>query len=214
LDKLDFSSRRASPSLSSVGAERTASLSLTGFCIAGLLAGCLYGCATYHPEPLDIVKTAQHFDSRSMSNAGLCQYLNTNPYTKLSSCPPPQWNLAALTLMGFYYSPDMAVADARVSEADAAVITARGVPNPTAHLGPQFREAISPNFAPWGIGSFNLDLPIETAGKRGYRTAEAQRLADAARLAAGETAWGVRSRIRAALLQYLLEPSRTRSVGA
>jgi hypothetical protein len=48
-------------------------------------------------------------------------------------------------------------------------------------------------------------LPIETAGKRGYRTAEAQRLADAARLAAGETAWAVQSRIRTALLQYLLD---------
>jgi outer membrane protein TolC len=178
---------------------------LTGFCIAGLLAGCLYGCATYHPEPLDIVKTAQQFDSRSMSNPELCQYLGANMGAKLPSCPPPQWNLAALTLVGFYYSPEVAVAYARVREADAAVITARGVPNPTVHLGPQLREAISPNFAPWGIGSFNLDLPIETAGKRGYRTAEAQRSADAARLAAGEIAWGVRSRVRAALLQYLLD---------
>jgi cobalt-zinc-cadmium efflux system outer membrane protein len=176
-----------------------------GFCIAGLLAVCLYGCATYHREPLEPAKVARQFDSRSMSNAGLCRYLETNPDTKLSSCPPPQWNLAALTLVGFYYSPDITVADARVREADAAVITARAVPNPTVHVGPQFREAISPNFAPWGIGSFNLDLPIETAGKRGYRTAQAQRLADAARLAAGETAWDVRSRIRAALLQYLLD---------
>ena len=192
-------------SLSSIGADRPASLLLTGLCIAGLLVSCLYGCATYHREPLDAVKTAQQFDSRSMSNPGLCQYLKANPDTKLSSCPPPQWNLAALTLVGFYYSPDIAVADARVREGDATVITARAVPNPTVHIGPQFREAISPNFAPWGIGSFNLDLPIETAGKRGYRTAEAQRLADAARLAAGETAWAVRSRIRAALLQYLLD---------
>jgi outer membrane protein, heavy metal efflux system len=180
-------------------------LLLTRFCIAGLLAGCLYGCATYHPEPLDAAKTAQQLDSRSLSNPELCQYLAANMGAKLSSCPPPQWNLAALTLVGFYYSPDIAVADARVREADAAVITARAVPNPTVHLGPQFREAISPNFAPWGIGSFNLDLPIETAGKRSYRTAEAQRLADAARLAAGETAWAVRSHIRAALLQYLLD---------
>jgi cobalt-zinc-cadmium efflux system outer membrane protein len=178
---------------------------LTGFCLAFSLVGGLDGCATYHREPLEPAKVAQQFDSRSMSNAGLCQYLATNPDTKLSSCPPPQWNLAALTLVGFYYSPDIAVADARVCEADAAVITARAAPNPTVHLGPQFREAISPNFAPWGVGSFNLDLPIETAGKRGYRTAEAQRLTDAARLAAGEIAWAVRSRIRAALLQYLLD---------
>jgi hypothetical protein len=44
---------------------------------------------------------------------------------------------------------DIAIADARVREADAAVITARAVPNPTLHLGPQFREASIPNFAPW-----------------------------------------------------------------
>jgi cobalt-zinc-cadmium efflux system outer membrane protein len=175
------------------------------FCIAGLLAVYLYGCATYHPEPLEPSKVAQQFDRRSLSNRELCKYLAANMSVNLPSCPPAQWNLAALTLVGFYYSPDITVADAKVREADAAVVTARAVPNPTVHLGPQFREAISPNFAPWGIGAFNLDLPIETAGKRGYRSAEAQRLADAARLAAGETAWSVRSRVRGALLQYLLD---------
>jgi hypothetical protein len=148
-----------------------------GFCVVGLITGYLYGCATYHFEPLDAVKTAQQLDSRSLRNPELCQYIDANIGANPPSCPPPQWSLDALTLVGFYYSPDIAVADARVREADAAVVTARAVPNPTVHLGPQFREAASPNFAPRGIGSFNLDLPIETAGKRGYRTAEAQRLA-------------------------------------
>ena len=205
LHKQDFNSRRALRSLSTIGADRPASLLLTGFCIAALLAGCLYGCATYHPEPLDGVKTAQQLGSRSMSNPGLCQYLKANPDTKLSCSPPPQWNLAALTLAGFYYSSDIAVADARVREADAAIVTAGARPNPRIGLGPQYGVRSIPNFVPWGIGTFSLDLPIETAGKRGYRTAEAQSLADAARLAAGETAWAVRSRIRAALLQYMLD---------
>jgi cobalt-zinc-cadmium efflux system outer membrane protein len=170
-----------------------------------LLAFVLFGCATYRPEPLEPETIAQQFASRSLSNPGLCEYLKANLGTQLSSCPPEKWEIGSLTLVGFYYSPDLAVANARVREADAAVITARAVPNPTLHVGPQYREAVSPNFAPWGIGSFSLDLPIETAGKRGYRVAEARRLADAARLAAGETAWVVRSRIRAALLQYLLD---------
>jgi cobalt-zinc-cadmium efflux system outer membrane protein len=182
---------------------------LTGFCIAGLLAGCLYGCATYHPEPLEPAKVAQQFESRSLSDAGLREYLNRNLGLKFSAYPPPKWDLAALTLVGFYYSPDLAVADARVREADAAVITAGAVPNPTVHVGPQFREAISPNFPPWGIGSFSLDLPIETAGKRGYRIAEAERLTDAARLAAGETAWTVRSHIRNNLFSVEPEESKT-----
>jgi outer membrane protein TolC len=165
----------------------------------------LFGCATYRPEPLEPETVAQQFNRRSLSNPELCEYLKANLGTQLSSCPPKKWEIGSFTLVGFYYSPDLAVSDARVREADAAVITAHAVPNPTVHVGPQFREAMSPNLAPWGIGSFSLDLPIETAGKRGYRTAEALRLADAARLAAGETAWAVRSRIRAALLQYLLD---------
>src|SRR6266852_4820796 len=187
--------------LSGHGADRAAGFLLTA--LAVLLVGGLEGCATYHPEPLDAVKTARQLDRRSLANAELCRYLAANMGANLPTCPPPQWSLAALTLAGFYYSPDLAGADARVREAGAAVITAGAVPNPTAHVGPQFREAISPNFPPWGIGSFSLDLPIETAGKRSYRIAEAERLADAARLAAAEAAWGVRSRIRAALLQYL-----------
>jgi outer membrane protein TolC len=170
-----------------------------------LLACCLCGCATYQPEPLEPATVAQQFESRSLSNAGLCEYLDANLGAKFSAPPSREWDLASLTLVGFYYSPDLGVADARVREADAAVITARAVPNPTVHVGPQYREAISPNFAPWAIGSFSLDLSIETAGKRGYRIAEVERLADAARLAAGETAWTVRSRIRAALLQLMLD---------
>lgn len=131
LGKLELTSRRAPRSLSSIGADRTASFLFTRFCFASLLVGGLHGCATYQSEPLEPAKVAQQFDSRSLSNLKLCQYLKANPDSNLSSCPPPQWSLAALTLVGFYYSPDVAVADARVRETDAAVITARAVPNPT-----------------------------------------------------------------------------------
>jgi outer membrane protein, heavy metal efflux system len=170
-----------------------------------LFAFMFFGCVTYRPAPLEPETAAQQFNSRSLSNRGLCEYLRANLGARLSSCPPAKWDSGSLTLVGFYYSPDLAVADARVREADAATITARAVPNPTVHIGPEYREASSPNLVPWAIGSFSLELPIETAGKRGYRIAEAERLADAARLGAGETAWAVRSRIRSTLLQYLLD---------
>jgi outer membrane protein TolC len=45
-----------------------------------------------------------------------------------------------------------------------------------------------------------LDIPIETAGKRGYRIAEAQYLSEAARLQIAQTAWGLRHQIREAML--------------
>jgi cobalt-zinc-cadmium efflux system outer membrane protein len=49
-----------------------------------------------------------------------------------------------------------------------------------------------------------LDIPIETAGKRRYRIAHAKSLNEAAKFTLGEAAWKVRSRLRAALLEYLI----------
>ncbi|MGH7905454.1 MAG: TolC family protein [Candidatus Binataceae bacterium] len=144
-----------------------------------------------------------------MSNPALCRYLKANSGAKFSTCPPQKWNLASLTLAGFYYNPAIAVAEARVREAGAAIITAGARPNPTIALGPQYEVRSSPNFVPWGLGMFSLSLPIQTAGKRGYRIAQAKRLAEAARIAAGESAWAIRSRIRAALLRYLLDARRS-----
>ena len=52
---------------------------------------------------------------------------------------------------------------------------------------------------PWVLG-FSLDVPLETANKRGERTAQAQAVANAAALSIADTAWTVSSGVRAALL--------------
>jgi outer membrane protein TolC len=49
---------------------------------------------------------------------------------------------------------------------------------------------------------FDLQVPIETAGKRGYRLDKARNLSEAAKLDLAETAWKVRSGVRAALLDH------------
>ena len=165
----------------------------------------LGGCASYQPRPLDPEQVARRFERRTIANPGVCAYLGSNLAARPSACPPARWDLAALTLVGFYYSPDIAVADTQVQSAEAAIVTAGARPNPVVGLGPQYDLRSSPSFAPWALGYFSLDLPIETAGKRGYRIAASERLADAARLAAGETAWSVRSRIRTALVRLLLD---------
>jgi outer membrane protein TolC len=73
-------------------------------------------------------------------------------------------------------------------------------PNPTVGVGSGY--STSPESA-WLL-AFNFSLPIETAGKRGYRTAAATHLSDAARIHLAETAWAVRSGLRTALVNYLL----------
>jgi outer membrane protein TolC len=57
--------------------------------------------------------------------------------------------------------------------------------------------------SPW-LFAFSFDFPIETAGKRGHRIEQARNLSDAARFDLAGTAWGVRSRVRMALLDDLL----------
>jgi len=54
----------------------------------------------------------------------------------------------------------------------------------------------------------SLDVPIETAGKRGYRLAQARHLSDAARLKIATTAWQVRSSLRSSLLDFVAASQR------
>lgn len=175
---------------------------VTGFTF--LLACMLCACATYRAAPLKPAEAAHQFAQRSLAAPELCEYLKANPGTGLSSCPPAQWNLASLTLAGFFYSPNLAVAQAKLNVARAAIITAGQRPNPSIGIGPAYTASAAPSFAPWAIGAAALNFPIETAGKRGYRIAQARRLADAAALGVGETAWGVRGAIRTALLSHLV----------
>jgi cobalt-zinc-cadmium efflux system outer membrane protein len=168
-----------------------------------LLMCALCACATYHPAPLKPAEAERRFAQIRIDDPHLCAYLRANLGTGFSTCPPARWNLAELTLVGFYYSPQLAVADAKLNVARAAIITAAERPNPSFGLGPAYTASASPSFAPWAIGAAQMNFPIETAGRRGYRIARAERMADAAAFAVGEAAWRVRSSVRAALLSHL-----------
>src|SRR6185437_441584 len=89
---------------------------------------------------------------------------------------------------------------AKLDAAEAAVITAGARPNPTLSLSPSYDTSSEPGISPWTLG-FTLDVPIETAGKRGYRIAEARHLANAATLTVASVAWQIRARLRDSLVQ-------------
>jgi len=100
-----------------------------------------------------------------------------------------------LTLAAFYYQPDLDVARAKWEVAEAGVITAGGRPNPSVGFTPQYNVNAAGGISPW-ILNFSLDIPLETAGKRGYRIARAEHISEAARLNIAGVAWQVRSRLR------------------
>jgi outer membrane protein TolC len=95
----------------------------------------------------------------------------------------------------------MDVARAQWGVARGGRITAGERPNPS--LNPVVGyNATSPRseVTPW-IPEISLEIAIETAGKRGYRIAEARSLSEAARWNILSAAWEVRSRLRGALLE-------------
>jgi hypothetical protein len=81
----------------------------------------LCSCATYRPAPLKPAEAAKQFDERTLAAPQLCGYLRANLTAALPTCPPTRWDLASLTLAGFFYSPDLVVAGAQLNVARTAI---------------------------------------------------------------------------------------------
>ncbi|MCP5522626.1 MAG: TolC family protein [Verrucomicrobiales bacterium] len=154
------------------------------------------GCAHYQPAPLDAARIADDFDRRTLTDNALHAFLETNHVS--GAWPRESWDLDALTLAAFHFHPDLAVARAQWSVATAGRKTAGERPNPTLSVSPAYNTTTAVP-SPWLVAP-SLEVPIETAGKRGYRLAQAERLAEAARLNLAVVAWRVRSRLRNCLV--------------
>jgi outer membrane protein, heavy metal efflux system len=141
-------------------------------------------------------ESAFRLQARSLADPELQRYLEANLGRQLTAWPATSWDLRMLSLAALYFHPAMEAARARLAEAEAAEITAGARPNPTLNIAP-------------GVPSpyllvMDFSVPVETAGKRGYRIASARSLSEAARLDPADTAWKVRSGVRAALVSYML----------
>jgi outer membrane protein TolC len=170
---------------------------IAAFCALTTLTAC--AVQKYRPAPLSPARTRASLEARSLADAGLHEFFRESSRVPPATWPLSRWNLPDLTLAAFYYHPALQIARARVSEAEAAIITAGARPNPTAKA--DAGGETSPE-SPW-IAGLGFSVPIETAGKRRYRISQAERLADAARWNLASTAWTVRAQVRSTLLEYL-----------
>jgi outer membrane protein TolC len=167
--------------------------------LAILGAVLLAGCVRFQPQPLSPAKTAAELDSRSLSNAALKTLLEKNLQRELTNWPALSWDFPMLTLAAFYYHPSLEVARNEWRLAQAGAKTAAGRPNPTVTVTPGFDPSIPGNPIPWVVPVI-LDVPIETAGKRGRRIETARHLSESAQLNIASVAWQVRSTLRSSLL--------------
>ncbi len=156
------------------------------------------GCATYRAQPLVAEESAAAFDRRTLDDPGLRSFI-------ARSHPDPSglraWDLATLTLAALYFSPDLDVARAKWQVTRASVLAAAQIPNPSIQFSVGYVRNAPSGDSPH-TRDLGIDIPIETAGKRGYRTTRAESLSDAARFDIRNVAWQSRSGVRARLLDW------------
>ena len=122
----------------------------------------------------------------------------------MSSWPPEVLDLRTVTLIGYFYSPDLEKARAQIALSEAGIRAAGARINPS--LG--FDGGYNTNPESALLYSALPTFTIETAGKRGLRILQAQNQAEAARIALAEAAWSLRSRIRSGFYDHLLSARR------
>ncbi len=176
------------------------------------LMGCLCvflqaGCAHFDTKPLSAGASADKLERRSLTNVDLRTFVEGNLNKPLSS---RQWDLDGLTWAAFFYHPSLELARAQWAVARGGEVTAGQHPNPTLTVSPSYNTT-TVMASPW-LTVATLDVPIETAGKRGHRRAEAASLAEAARLNIATTAYKVRSDVRAALVEVIGAEARNQLI--
>ncbi|HXR07880.1 MAG TPA: TolC family protein [Candidatus Acidoferrum sp.] len=172
------------------------------FCLALLWGGLACGCAHFEPKPVSPAQTASALEGRTLEDPGLRSFLEKNLPRAAAGGLPRAWDMEMFTLAAFYYHPDLEVARAEWAVAQAAIQTAGGRPNPTLSVDPAYNFShvnAQYGLTPW-LPTVSLDVPLETAGKRGHRIAQARQLSESARLNIAATAWQVRGKVRQALL--------------
>ncbi len=167
----------------------------------------LAGCATYQPKSITPAQLAQSFAVRSLTSDALRAYLAQQLGHDVTPWPLLHWNREMLTLAAYYYSPALDIARAQWGTAKAGVDVAGAIQNPVLQLPFQYSTLNPGPGRPITIGPA-LDIPIETAHKRGYRVDQASHLSEAARLNIGNEAWKVRSQVRDALLSLFAARER------
>ncbi len=166
-----------------------------------LFAILLPGCAQFQSRPLAPGRVVAELEARQLDDPALKTFLEKNLGRSMDAWPVVKWDGKLLTLVALYYHPDMDMARAKWGTARAALGAAGERPNPTVSISPGYNtNTFSPS--PW-LGTANIDIPIETANKRGYRIAQAQHNIVAARANLFGTAWQVRSRVERSALDYI-----------
>ena len=139
-------------------------------CLTLLIAGCV----RFHQRPIVPATSLSALEARTLTDAELARFLQANH--AVPSWPPATWDLRSLTLVAFYYHPDLDIARSNWTAARAAIVTAGARQNPGLSVAPGYNSTTPVSeITPW-ILTLDLDFTVVTAGKRGYQVAVARGL--------------------------------------
>jgi cobalt-zinc-cadmium efflux system outer membrane protein len=148
---------------------------------AAAIVAILSGCVPYRPRPVSVEENARVLTARSLEGAAT----------------HGRWTFAELVRAALEVHPDLDVARAELKAAQAAIRQAAERPNPTVNVGLE-RLSGSGDVSPW-ITSLGIDVPFETAGKRGARVQQAKALTVEAAANVDQAIWTVRSGVGRAI---------------
>jgi len=169
---------------------RSASKALSVSAPALLGAALLVACSAVPPRPLNADDRASALLARRFDDAGLRAFAADALGIALPA-GGASWDPGALTAAALYFNPRIARGAAETRGAEAAIETARALPNPTLSISPEYSVNPARGESPWSP-ALQLEWPIATAGKRSHAlerataAALAQHFAFAAEIAAAE----------------------------
>lgn len=178
--------------------------SLGAVCLAQFLCA----CTSVEPVSLTTRDAAAEFRSRRLDDPKLEQFAAKATAT---SWPPARWDTRTLDIAALYFNPALATAHAKWQAAEAAIVTAGEIPNPTLNVAPQFVANVAAGVPAWVVASSLVQI-IETAGKRGFRVARARYRSEAARLDALNAAWETIGAVNGALVDFAVAGNRAAAI--
>lgn len=179
--------------------------------LLALLSAC--GTQSYKPGSLDAQLAANSFTSRAMDAPDLQEYMAAHGRAN-ADWPVKEWGLTELTLVAFYYHPDLAVARAQSKAALAeSKLAGERSPIKVTPVVLHHSKQLDGTTSPWSLG-FDLEIPITSGGRREAIVERAGYVAESAELNVGSVAWQVRSRVRSRLLDLYAARSSAQSLAA
>jgi outer membrane protein, heavy metal efflux system len=158
------------------------------------------GCAShpYQAKPLNAERLATDFSERSVTDAGLREYMIAHGHPE-TEWPIKNWGLKQLSLLAFYFHPDLDLARSRTAAARAALESeGKRAPIGASARVEHHADSAAGQDSPWSLG-FEIEVPLFAGPRREALVERQTLLAQRAQLNVGAVAWQVRSRLRDAL---------------